>query len=234
MKIERAKLRVPVSLYPSLIVRLQSLTLDEGAKSFLGARCDRAFLRLILEARADILVWAAEWTTKELSSGSKLLLAALTSYGLLPEASRARIVERVHDHSMTWLDANLLQDKILQQIFTADEFQDFAQQFRREWLHDLPNLFDKLRGRFSSDDEITLYKDFKESLQSAEHFYADESIENKLLELYAQLDAHISDLEDKKPDSPPSMWQPSTPTAVDVTPLATSAHSGTIFDEVDD
>jgi hypothetical protein len=233
MKIERARLRVPISLYLSLIARLQSLPLDEGLKSFLGARCDKAFLRLILEARADILVWAAETNTNDLSSGSKLLLAALTSYGLLPEASRARIVERTCDHSMTWLDANPLQDKILQQIFTADEFQAFTQKFRKEWLHDIPNLFDNLRGRFSSDDEITLYKDFKENLQSAEQFYDDESLGNELPELYAQLDAHISDLEDSKPDPPASTWQPSTPTEVDMTPSATSADSGTIFDDVD-
>ncbi len=234
MKIDRASLRVPVSLYPSLIVRLQSNPLDEGLKSFLGARCDRAFLRLILEARADILVWAAETNTNDLSSGSKLLLAALTSYGLLPEESRAQIVEKVRDHSLTWLDANLLQDKMLKQIFTADEFQDFAQQFKKQWLHDIPNLFDDLQGRFSSDDEIILYKDFKENLQKAEQFYADESLENELPELYAQLDAHISDLEDKRPDSPASMWRPSSPTEVDVTASTTSADSGTIFDDVDD
>jgi len=234
MQIERAKLRVPVSLYTSLIVRLQSLTLDEGVKSFLGARCDRTFLHLILEARADILVWAAETNTNELSSGSKLLLAALTSYGLLPEASRVRIVERVRDHSMTWLDANPLQDKTLQQIFTTSEFEDFSQQFKREWLQDIPNLFDNLQGRFSSDDEVALFREFKENLQRAECFYGDENLENELMDLYAQLDAHISDLEDKEPGSPATTWQPSTPTTVDVTPSATSEHSGTIFDDVDD
>jgi hypothetical protein len=113
MKIEHAKLRVPASLYPSLIGRLKSCPLDEGLTSFLGARCDRAFLHLILEARPDILSWAADADASGLSSGGKLLLAALTSCDLLPEASRAKIVKRAWDHSITWLDASPLKDKIL-------------------------------------------------------------------------------------------------------------------------
>ena len=109
MKLQHAKLRVPASLYRSLIVRLQSFFLDEGLKSFLGARCDKTFLPLILAARPDIFVWAAETDTNELSSGSKLLLAALASYGLLPEATRPRIVERIQDHASQGCDfaANL-------------------------------------------------------------------------------------------------------------------------------
>ena len=234
MKIEHAKLRVPASLYPSLIGRLKSCPLDEGLTSFLGARCDRAFLHLILEARPDILSWAADADASGLSSGGKLLLAALTSCDLLPEASRAKIVKRAWDHSITWLDASPLKIKILQQIFTADEFQAFAERFRKEWLGDIPNLLDGLRLRFSSDDEIGLYRDFKDNVQCAQQFYADESLEDDLSEFFAQLDAYISWLEDEKSDASSSAWRSSMPTGVDVTPLVSGRHDSTIFDDVDD
>lgn len=233
MKIEHAKLRVPASLYPSLVVRLQSHPLDEGLKSFFGARCDKAFLRLILEARSDIFVWAAETNVSDLSSGSKLLLAALTSYGFMPEANRARIVELVRNDSMIWLNANPLKDKILQQIFNADEFQIFALQFREKWLSDIPNLFYSLQIQFSSDDEISLYERFKDDIQIAEQFYADKTLETQLPELYEQLDAHISKLEDEKPDAAWPTWPPSTSTGSEVAPTATSSNSNTIFDDVD-
>lgn len=230
-KIEHARLRVPASLYPSLIARLQSLTLDEGLKSFLGARCERRFLGLIVEARSDIFAWAEKSHTTDLSSGSKLLLAALASYGLLPEATRAQIVDNIREQSLTWLDATPLKDKIVQQIFTPEELQDFAQQFKKDWLNDLPNLFERLRSRFSSDDEISLYSDFKDNIQSAQKFYADESLEDDLYELYEQLDAHISALEN---DRPASTWRSSKPTEMDVSPSPTPPNSSTIFDDVDD
>jgi len=233
MKIEQARLRVPVSLYPSLIARLQALPLDEGVNSFLGARCEKAFLNLIVEARPDILVWAAE-TKGDLSSGSKLLLAALASYGLLPEPIRAAVVKGIQDKSLTWLDANPLRDKIVQQIFTPEEFKAFVQKFRAEWLEDIPNLFDQLQGRFSSDDEILLYKDFKENIEYAQEFYADKNLEDDLSGLYAQLDEHIGHLESEKPEPPSTAWQSSMPSGEDVAPSATSANSSAIFDDVDD
>ena len=70
--------------------------------------------------------------------------------------------------------------------------------------------------------------------QTAQQFYADEALENKFLELYAQLDAHISELEDEKPGSHLSEWRSSIPTAAEVTASPLSPSSSTIFDDVDD
>jgi hypothetical protein len=233
MKIERARLRVPPSLYPSLIARLQQLDLDEGLKSFLGARCEKTFLQQILEARPDILEWT-EKTTGDLSSGSKLLLAALASYKLLPEPIRLRVVQGIEDKALAWLETDPLRDKIIQQIFSEEEFKTFAQKFRSEWLGDIPNLFDHLQQSYSSVDEISLYKGFKENIEYAQQFYADESLGDDLSGLYAQIDEHIAHLEDEKPEPPATAWQSSMPTGEDVTPSATSADSSTIFDDVDD
>jgi acyl carrier protein phosphodiesterase len=89
----------------------------------------------------------------------------------------------------------------------------YTQQFRKKWLDDLPNLFERLQGRFSSDDEISLYSDFKDNIQSAQQFYADESLEDALSELYAKLDAHVSALENEKPASAWRSPEPSRSTS---------------------
>ena len=65
-------------------------------------------------------------------------------------------------------------------------------------------------------------------------FYGDESLEEDLSGLYAQIDEHIAHLEDEKPEPPAAAWQSSMPTGEDMTPSATSADSSTIFDDVDD
>ena len=149
---ENGRVRIPPSLYPALVERLKSAPLDEGLKSFLGASCEKAFLALVLEARPDILEWAAEVSADGLSLSGRLLFAALASWSLVPEPSRLKMVEGLRKHSITWLDAKPLKDKILRQIFTDDEFADYAEAFRKEWLGDIPNIFDELRGRYSSDN----------------------------------------------------------------------------------
>jgi hypothetical protein len=234
MEIAHARLRVPASLYPTLVGRLQSFDLDEGLKSFLGARCDKAFLVLMLEARSDILAWAAGTYFAGLSTGSKLLLAALTSYVLLPDEVRAAIVKSVVDHSIQWLDAKPLQDNIVRQIFTPDEFEDLAQRFRKEWLDETSDLFDELVGRFSSDDEISMFREFKENIQRAAKFYADKNLDEQLSEIYEQLDTHISSLEETEPSPPTGAWRPSAPNELDVTSGAGSSDGTKIFDDVDD
>lgn len=168
---EGDQIRIPTSLYPELVERLKSYPLDESLKSFLGARCEKVFLALMLKARPDILKWAAEIHASNLSFGSRLLLAALSSWRFLPEADRLRLVEKIRDHSITWLDASPLKDDILQQIFTKDELSDYAERFRKEWLEDLSGLFDELCARFSSDDEVGLFTDFRDNLQIAQRYF---------------------------------------------------------------
>src|SRR5260221_4790418 len=69
-----SQVRIPPSLYPMLVERLKSYPLDESLKSFLRARCEKVFLALTLEARPDVLKWAAEVPADNLSFGSRLLL----------------------------------------------------------------------------------------------------------------------------------------------------------------
>jgi hypothetical protein len=82
---EDGRIRIPPALYPALIERLKFHPLDEALKSFLGARCEKAFLVQMLEARPDILEWAASAQASGQALSGKLLIAALVSWDLLPE-----------------------------------------------------------------------------------------------------------------------------------------------------
>ena len=224
------RIRIPASLYPALIERLKSYDLDEALKSFLGARCEKVFLAQMLEARPDILKWAAEVSSNDFSLGSRLLLAALSSWGLMPEVDRLKLVDQISDHSITWLDASPLRDEILQQIFTKDELFEYAERFREEWLGDFPGLFDELCGRFSSDDEVSIFTDFRDNLKIAQRYFGLEEQEEEFSTLYAQLDAHIEELEAKRSSPTSSSWKPPSFDGSS----GSSATTSTIFDDVDD
>lgn len=223
------RLRIPSQFYPSLVARMKTYPLDEGLKSFLGARCEKAFLQMVLEARADILKWAAEVAANEVSLSGKLLLAALASRGLMPEQCRLRLVDELTKHSITWLDAKPLEDKIWQQIFTTTEFEDYEQRFREEWLAEPSDVFSEL-GRFSADDEAGMYTDFKDNLQIAQRHFEIAEDDEAFSELYAQLDAHIEELEAAAPSQDSSGW---TAPSVDNSAKGTAPASSIFFD-VDD
>jgi hypothetical protein len=225
---EDGLIRIPPALYPGLVARLKASPLDESLKSFLGARCEKAFLALILEARPDILEWVAGGKASVQTFGGKLLIAALASWELLPEEARQGIVADIRKDSITWLDAKPLKDKILQQVFKQAEFAEYTEAFRKEWLSDIPAVFSEF-GRFSSDDEVGMYKDFKENLQMAQAYFeleCDEAFD----ELYAEIDAHVKILEDQEPSPDSSAWSPSSMAKSSVPPSDTA---GSIFHDVD-
>jgi len=229
--IENSRLRIPLSLYPSLILRLKTHPLDEAFKVFLGARCDKAFLSMILETRPDILKWTSEMPSNDLSFGSRLLFIALKSWGLLPESNRLKFVKEIQEKSINWLDASLLKDKVLQQIFTQEEFSEYTERFREEWLSDLPGLFEELCGRFSSGDEVSLFVDFRDNLKIAQHYFEIEEQQENFSELYTQLDAHIEELEEEHESEEDSNWNFPSPEGSGNT---SSSTANTIFDDVDD
>lgn len=231
---EGAHVRVPSSLFPALLSRLEGVTLDESIKVFLGARCSKDFLSKIVETRSDILDWAANAPASNLSSGSILLLAALSSYGLMPEASRSRIVREIKEHSLTWLQARPLENKVLQQIFTVGEFKAFTDQFRNDWLDDLENLFERLEGQFSSGNELELFEDFKDNMTIAERFYYPSGSPDGLSVFYSQIDARISELQEPPADPSASSWPMSSTTGAGIAASSVTKDSGTIFDDIDD
>lgn len=225
---EAGRIRIPPSLYPVLIERLKAQPLDESLKSFLGARCERAFLVLILEARPDILEWAANVHAEGLALGGKLLVAALASWDLLPEDVRRGIAQDIRNHSISWLQAGPLTDKVLRQVFRGDEFTDYVEAFRQEWLSDIPNLFGEF-GRYSSDNEISLYEDFKDNLREAQSYFELESDED-FDRLYANIDSHIEALEAEQPAPSYSDW---TRSVMEPSNQEGSNSTDSIFEDVD-
>lgn len=223
------RLRVPPQLYPTLVARLKSCPLDEGLESFLGGRCEKAFLELVLEVRPDIFEWASKVSANGLTVSGTLLLAAMASWELLPEESRLRLVKDLSDHSIQWLDAKPLKDEILQQIFKQSEFADYAERFRKEWLADPASVFSDL-GRFSSDDEVGMYTDFRDNLRIAQRYFEIDEDDEAFAELYAELDAHIEELEAKVSSPDGSAWSPPPSSGVDTGSVA----ADTIFNDVDD
>lgn len=228
-QVDSDHLRVPPQLYASLVNRLKAFPLDEGLKSFLGSRCEKVFLEKVLEARPDILDWAAGVSANGLSFSGKLLLAAMASYGLMLEESRLRLVREIAEHSIDWLDAKPLEDKVWQQIFTPAEFEEYAERFRQEWLADPSSVFGTL-GRYSSDDEAAMYTDFKDNLRIAQQYFAIDADDEAFLELYAELDSHIEELELARPAHDSSGW--TAPSADRTAKATTTAES--IFFDVDD
>lgn len=231
---EHAHVRVPASLFTALLERFRDRSLDESFKSFLGARAGDGFLGKIVAARPAILEWAATTNTGDLSSGSLVLLAALNSYGLLPEPARGRIVERAVDDATNWMRTDVFANNMYRQILTHEEFDDLAARFRKEWLNNLGNLLDDLRDRFSSDNELGLYEEFKDSMEKAEPFFFPDGRTEPLDTFYAQISAHIGTLEEDRPSPEPSAWSAQATTSASISATSAAADSSSIFDDVDD
>ncbi|MBD3738771.1 MAG: hypothetical protein IE938_20240 [Pseudomonas balearica] len=225
---EAGHIRIPPALYPVLIERLKTQPLDESLKSFLGARCERAFLVLMLEARPDILEWAASIQASGQALSGKLLIAALASWDLLPEDVRRGMAKDIRDHSISWLQAGPLTDEVLQQVFRGDEFADYVEAFRQEWLSDIPSVFSEF-GRYGSDDEASMYADFKDNLKAAQSYFDLESNDD-FDSLYAEIDSHIEALEADQPAQVRVDW---TPSVMEPSSTEGSGATDSIFEDVD-
>ena len=230
---QQGRVRVPKSLFPVLLARLRDRELDEGLKTFLGARAGDTFLRLMVADRPEILEWAATTTSADPSLGSLLLLAALNSYGVLPEEVRVTMVDRISDDSLTWVHTKVFVDDLYRQIFTKDELDDLAARFRADYLHDPATLFDQLNGSISSDDEKSLFEAFKEDIARAETFFFPNGRPPGLDTFYVEIDAHISRLEEEDEPSA-SRWSELSAKSASLAAASAAADSSTIFDDVDD
>ena len=223
------RLRIPPSFYSALAERLKAARLDDALKSFLGAYCELAFLKLVLAERPEIFEWAAEVEVNGISISSKLLLSAMASWKLLPEESRARVAKNLADHAIRWLDAKPLTDAVWRVVFSDEDFEDFTTRFRTRWLDHPEDVFDEL-GAFSSDDEAGMYVDFKDNLQAAQRYFEIDEEDDAFGELYATLDAHIEHLESEQKSPDDAGW-----TAPKFGEEAkTSAPADSIFSDVDD
>ena len=223
---EGGRIRIPPALYLTLTNRLRLHPLDDALMWFLGSQCEKAFLEQVLAVRCDILKWAENAAASDLILGGRVLFAAMASWSLFPETTRMAMVVNIREHSITWLDAKPLTNKVTQQIFKGDEFKAYTEAFHKAWISDIPSVFSKF-GRFSSEDDVGMYNEFKENLQAAQAFFKLEQ-NDEWDQLYADLDAHVESLggEDR---SCGGGWSP-TPTNA---PEGAGTSAG-IFHDVDD
>ncbi|QUD89555.1 nSTAND3 domain-containing NTPase [Phenylobacterium montanum] len=189
---ESGRIRIPPALYPALIERLKQHPLDDALMWFLGSQCEKAFLERILDVRPDILKWAEGAAASELVLGGRVLFAAMASWSLFPETTRKAMVAKIQEHSISWLNAKPLTNEVTRQIFKDDEFAAYEAAFKKAWLSDIPSVFSEF-GRYSSEDEVGLYNEFKENLQAAQAYFEMED-NDEFDELYAEIDAHIESL----------------------------------------
>jgi hypothetical protein len=223
------RIRIPPSLYGAMVGRLANCPLDEALMSFLGARCEKLFLSQMIEARPDIMEWATTVRATSLGLGGRLLAAAMASWDLLPEDRRQQMVADIRTDSIEWLNAKPLTDKVLQQLFKNDEFTDYAEAFRKEWLSDIPSVFQSF-GRYSTTgSEVGLYEEFKENMQTAQAFFELED-DDAFGELYAEIDSHIEHLEAQEPKPDSSTW---SATSIEAATATSAGEAGVIFDDVD-
>lgn len=224
---------LPKALFPALLARLRDRELDEGLKTFLGERAGDTFLRLMVTDRPNILEWAATTTSTDPSLGSLLLLAALNSYRLLPEEVRVATVDRMRDNTLDWVHTKVFFEDLYRQISTKDEFDDLAARFRVDYLLDPATLFGQLNGSIYSDDEKSLFENFKEDIARAETFFFRNGRPPELDTFYVKMEAHISRLEEEDEPSA-SEWSELSAKSASLAAASVAAASSTIFDDVDD
>ncbi|NBB26567.1 hypothetical protein GVM20_15650 [Porphyrobacter sp. SLTP] len=125
-----------------------------------------------------------------------MLLAALHRAGLLPEARRREIVERLTEYALEFCDTSVFDNKRLHTLFTSDELNALEREYQDEWLYDLSSTFDQFNDHISSTDERGLFTDFKENMERAErHFGSPERAEG-FQRLFERIEEHLDSLPD--------------------------------------
>ena len=229
---QHAYVRIPTSLFSTLMSRLEDRELDESFKAFLGVRAGSNFLSEFVAARPDILEWAATTAITDLSVGSLNLLAALNSYGLLPEGTRVRIVEGLTNNAIDWMQTQVFSNAVYKQLFKDEEFENLADHFRNEWLSDLASLHGRLQGQFSSDNELGLHVDFKDNIEKAEFFFFPHGGTTELDIFYSEINSHIESLEEEE-EPTDSSWSAQATKSATISAASAAQDSSTIFDDID-
>ena len=222
-----AKVRVPASLYPVLIGRLERRPLDYAMIAFLASRCDPGFLRAFVAARPDTLE-LSPWLQPPIGvSPGYELLPALLRAGCLPEPVRLDAACRIDEAAMDWMDPAVFVNADVRALLTNDEYDDLERRFRVEWIDDVEAAFGRWQKHYSSSDELASHNDFKDNLQKLQKRFATSATEAAFDGVLAQLDELIRQLEDDEPEQPRKVRAPEW-IGFSVDPDAD------IFDDVDD
>jgi hypothetical protein len=111
------------------------------------------------------------------------------------------VAEKVAELTIEWVDASVFHDDKLRSLLSDAEFAELAANFKSEWLSDLSESVDRFRFRFSSSDQASLYRGFKDALEYAATFFDDEDVNVGLPAALGKLDELISETEEEQQSS---------------------------------
>jgi hypothetical protein len=141
---------VPSQLFPLIIERVAEARVEAALGSlvgrytwtgFLSSRCSADFLRLYLDADPDVLKDCLSFNSSLSVVPELSVLAKFFSMGLLSEASRVKVVERVSDLAIETPDAGWVNNNALMNLMTDREHENILERAREELVPNLDDVF---------------------------------------------------------------------------------------------
>ena len=156
---------VPRSLFPRMLVKLQSIVRSKAYKSpwlsefgarqdlqgFLARRCSKEFLAAYVSRYPELLDRVAEPGLFLDSVPEVRLAERLHWFGLLPEDKRRKFVEVVSGYAIEGDDTYAVRDIGIRALFTDDEYGKVLDRIRSELLPRLDDVRKDWEGNHMSD-----------------------------------------------------------------------------------
>jgi hypothetical protein len=227
--IEGAAVGVPARLYPILLNRIASRSIDYRTRYFLAQRCDRDFLASAIERIPTLL--DMQVTPFMAYSSETQVLARLHEFGLLPEDRRRKFVDNVAGLTITIPDGAVLRDDGLRSLFTENEFVELKSRIREEVVERLSGIISEWESDCPADDDPESYFDELESmLGSVEDVFDDEpDVARHVAEGRQKIKIAIDSLNEDRPE--PISSKIETPTGQ---ATRSADQISAIFDDLDE
>jgi hypothetical protein len=226
VKIIGAQVRVPRELYDKFLIRLLEYPHEE-VESFLTYRCDANLLASYLFARPTALEHAGRVNSDLSINGAINFLAKLHRFGLLPEATRAELVEKIIDVTITMVDASVFHDDDVQSLLSDEEFGLITTRFEKEIVECLEQVIYDWEHDWSSSDPSAHMQDLAENLGNyASYKESKEGISTALFRTIRRIEERAAEL---SAEDEPTHRQPTL-----TSPLTSNSAIGDIFDDVDE
>jgi len=200
---------VPQNLFPDVLEKLGNYRSSSERKEawrsswlaasdldyFLARRCSKDFLSMYIESNPGILKRIANPGLYLHASSEIQVAKKLHELGLLPEAARIEIVEKVSNYAIEGDDLDGLSDLSLRELFTDSEFDLMRNRVKEELFSHLDDVRYDTQNNFSSDqapeDHMEKFLDTLKIL--SEHFGDDPDLELKIAKEREFVNTWISD-----------------------------------------
>lgn len=218
--ISGAPVIIPDSLHDLLAERIRSL---EGyvLVSFLSYRSNRAFSKLTLDKRPDILDRLEAFAVPIKDDIDASLVVTLHEQGLLPDELRNNFVAEVSRSAIDFADASFLDDTSIEALLTLEEKERILVEVEQNVLARIPHHVRRLRNEWSKDSPPEGYFDeFSHSITLfADALAPRRDFSVALSSAHSEISYAVAQMSEEYEESPPT----SAPTASSMpqaTPLA--------------